>query len=146
MTQEWYLHDPEHALAKLGVNLVLSKALKYNSEVFFMFFYSLSIYKNVVNEYHVKLVHHWHEDRVHEVHEVCQRIHQPKRHHKILKETISYRERRLGYVFSTNLDFVTAGVEINLGEHLCSYRLIEQDVNVRMWILVLDSDCHTPKF
>jgi hypothetical protein len=120
VTQEWYFLDSKLALAKLGINLLLSQPLKYNSEVFFMFIHSLQIYNNVINEYHDKLVQLWHEDKVHEIHEVCRHIHQPKRHHKILIETISCRERRLGYVFSTNLDLVIAGAEINLGEHLCS--------------------------
>jgi hypothetical protein len=34
MTQEWYFFDSELTLAELGVQLVLSKPLKYNSEVF----------------------------------------------------------------------------------------------------------------
>jgi hypothetical protein len=120
MTQEWYFLDPELIVAKLGVKLVLSQPLKYNSKVFFMFLYSLRIYKNVVNEYHDKLVQLRHEDRVHEVREVCWRICQPKRHHKILIETISYSESFLGYIFSMNLDFVINGAETNLREHLGS--------------------------
>jgi hypothetical protein len=37
MTQEWYFLNPELVLAELGIQLVLSYPLKYNSEVFFMF-------------------------------------------------------------------------------------------------------------
>jgi hypothetical protein len=85
-----------------------------------MFFHTLRIYKNVVNEHHDKLVQLWHEDRVHEAREVCQRIRQPKRHNKILIETISCTECRIGYIFSMNLDLVIAGAEINFGEHLGS--------------------------
>jgi hypothetical protein len=62
VTQEWYFLDPELALAKLGVQLVLSWLLMYNSEVFFMFFHTLRIYQNVINEYHDKLVQLWHEN------------------------------------------------------------------------------------
>jgi hypothetical protein len=120
VTQEWYFLDPKLALAKLGVKLVLSQPLKYNSEVFFVLVHSLRVYKNVVSEYHDKLVQLRHEDKVHEVHEVCWCICQPKRHHKILIETISCSESRLGYIFDMNLDLVTARAEINLGEHLGS--------------------------
>jgi hypothetical protein len=56
MTQEWYFLDPELALAKLGIQLMLSQALKYNSDVIFMFFHTLQIYQNVVNEHHDELV------------------------------------------------------------------------------------------
>jgi hypothetical protein len=78
-----------------------------------MFFHALRIYKNVINEKHNKLVQLRHEDRVHEVHEVCRRICQPKRHNKILIDTVSCREGRPGYIFSTNLDLVVAEAAIN---------------------------------
>jgi hypothetical protein len=52
-----------------------------------MFFHTPRIYKNVVNEYHDKLVQLRHEDGVHEIHEVCRCIHQSKGHDKIFKET-----------------------------------------------------------
>jgi hypothetical protein len=50
----------------------------------------------------------------------CRWIRQPKGHDKILKETMSCSEGRLGYIFSTNLDLVITKVETNLGEHLGS--------------------------
>jgi hypothetical protein len=53
VTQEWYFLDSELALAELGVQLVLSQALKYDSKVFF---HTLRIYQNVINEHHEKLV------------------------------------------------------------------------------------------
>jgi hypothetical protein len=78
MTQEWYFLDPELALAELGIQRVLSWPLKYNSDVFFMFFHTLRIHQNVINAHHDKLVQLQHENQVHKVHEVCQRICQPK--------------------------------------------------------------------
>jgi hypothetical protein len=48
--------------------------------------------------------------------------------------------RGIGDIFDTNLDLVIAGVEINLGEHLGSSLLIEQEVNAGYGILVLDGD------
>jgi hypothetical protein len=105
-----------------------------------MFFYTLRIYKNVVNERYDKLVQFWREDKVHEIYEVCHRIRQHKWHDKILKEAISCSEGRLGYIFGINLDLVIARAEVNLGEHLGSRKLIKQDVSVWKWILVLDSD------
>jgi hypothetical protein len=85
-----------------------------------MFFHTLRRYQNVVNEHHDKLVKLRHENRVHEIHEVCWRICQSKGHAEILNETISCSEGCLGYIFSTNLDLVIARAEINLGEHLGS--------------------------
>jgi hypothetical protein len=57
---------------------------------------------------------------VHEVHEVCRRLRQPKERDKILKETISHREGCLGNIFGTNIGFVIARAEINFKEHLGS--------------------------
>jgi hypothetical protein len=85
-----------------------------------MFFHTLRIYQNVINEHHDELVQLQHENRVHELHEVCQCIRQSKWHDKIFVETISCREGRLGYTFGMNLDLVIVGAEINLGEHLGS--------------------------
>jgi hypothetical protein len=69
---------------------------------------------------HNKLVQLQHKDRVHKVYEVCQHIHQPKGHNKILIDTISCSEVRLGYIFIMNLDLAIARVEINFGEYLGS--------------------------
>jgi hypothetical protein len=85
-----------------------------------MFFHTLRIYQNVINEHHDKLVQLQHENRVHEIHEVCRCIRQPKGHDKILIETISCSEDCLGYIFVTNLDLVIARAEINFVEHLGS--------------------------
>jgi hypothetical protein len=62
MTQEWDFLDPELTFTKLGVQLMLSQVLKYNSEVIFMLFHTLRIYQNVVNEHHDELVQLQHEN------------------------------------------------------------------------------------
>jgi hypothetical protein len=42
-----------------------------------MFFPTLRIYKNVINENNDKFVQLWHEVRVHEIHEMCGRFYNP---------------------------------------------------------------------
>jgi hypothetical protein len=79
-----------------------------------MFFHTSQIYKNVVNEYHNKLVQLQHEDGVHAIHEVCRCICQSKGHDEIFKETISCSECYLGYIFGTNLDLMIAEVRLIL--------------------------------
>jgi hypothetical protein len=41
MTHELDFLDPELAFAELGIQLMLSQTLKYNSEVIFMLFHTL---------------------------------------------------------------------------------------------------------
>jgi hypothetical protein len=115
-----YFLDPELVLTELGIELVLSQTLKYNSEVFFKFFHTLQMYQNVVNEHHDELVQLRHENSVLEVHEMCWCIGQLKGHDKILIETISCSDGHLGDIFGMNLDLVIAGAEIKFGEHLGS--------------------------
>jgi hypothetical protein len=62
VTQEWYFLDQELAFAELGIQLMLLQSLKHNSEVILMFFHTLQIYQNVVNEHHDELVQLWHEN------------------------------------------------------------------------------------
>jgi hypothetical protein len=62
MTQEWHFLDSELTLVELGIQLMLSQTLKYNSEVIFMFFHTLRVYQNVVNEHHNELVRLQHEN------------------------------------------------------------------------------------
>jgi hypothetical protein len=78
MAQELHFINPEFTLAKLHVKLMVSQLLKHDSKMLFMFFRTLRIYKNVANENYCKLVQLRHEYGVHEIHEVCQRISQPK--------------------------------------------------------------------
>jgi hypothetical protein len=51
---------------------------------------------------------------------VCWRICQPKRHDKILIESVSHSESGLGDIIGTDLNLVISEAEINLGEHLGS--------------------------
>jgi hypothetical protein len=72
----------------------------------------------VINENHNELVQLWHEYRIHEVHKVCWRICQSKRHDKILIESISHSETSHGDIFGMDINLVITGAEINLEEHL----------------------------
>jgi hypothetical protein len=71
VTQESHFTQPKLALAELDVQLVLSQSLKHDTKVFLMFFHTLRVYQNIVDENHDKLIQLQHEHRVHEVHEVC---------------------------------------------------------------------------
>jgi hypothetical protein len=83
-----------------------------------MFFHTLRIYKNVVNENHNELVQLFHEYGVHEIHEMCRCISQPKSHHKILIHTKSRGEHCLGNIFDTNLDQSWGTLELLLVDQI----------------------------
>jgi hypothetical protein len=84
MTQELNFTQPELALAELRINLMITQSLKHNADMLFMLFLTLRKEQDVINEDHDKLVHLFHKNRVHQVHEVSGGIGQTKRHHQIL--------------------------------------------------------------
>jgi hypothetical protein len=91
----------------------------------FMLFPTLRKDKDVVNEDHDKLVHLFHENRVHQVHEVSGGVGQTKRHHQTLIKIISGGERSLWDIFFTDLDLMIDRAKVNLQKDLCSNQLIE---------------------
>jgi hypothetical protein len=56
VTQEWYFINIELALAELGIQLVLMQSLKHDMKMFFIFFHTLLVYQNIINEDHGKLI------------------------------------------------------------------------------------------
>jgi hypothetical protein len=84
MTQELNFTQPELALAELRIKLMITQSLKHNAKMLFMLFLTLRKEQDVVNEDHDKLVHLFHENRLHQVHKVSRGVGQTKRHHQIL--------------------------------------------------------------
>jgi hypothetical protein len=66
VTQEQDFIDPELALTQLCIQLVLSQSLQYHLQMIHMLFFTLIIYKNIINKYHHKLVKIIHEYTVHQ--------------------------------------------------------------------------------
>jgi hypothetical protein len=78
MTQELNFTQPEFALAELRIKLMIMQLLKHNAEMLFMLFLTLRKDQDVINEDHDKLVPLFHENRVHQVHEVSGALVGPK--------------------------------------------------------------------
>ena len=111
---------------------------QYNSEMFGVLFWCLGVYQNVINEYHNKLVQIFHEDLIHEIHEVSWGIGQPKGHDRAFIQAISGYKCRLWNILGSDFQLVVPRSEVDLGEHLGPIELIKQIFNLGKWILVLD--------
>jgi hypothetical protein len=81
MTQELNFTQPELALAELRIKLMITQLRKDTTEMLFL---TLRKDQDVINEDHDKLIHLFHENRVHQVHEMSGGVGQAKRHHQIL--------------------------------------------------------------
>jgi CDP-glycerol glycerophosphotransferase (TagB/SpsB family) len=93
---------------------MITQSLKHNAEMLFMLFLTLRKYQDVIYEDHDKLVQVFHENRVHQVHEVSGGVVQTKRHHQILVKTVSGGESSLWDIFFTDLDLMIARTKVNL--------------------------------
>jgi hypothetical protein len=70
MTQELNFAQPELALAEIRIKLMITQLQKHTAEMLFMLFLTLRKDQDVINEDHNKLIHLFHENWVHKVHEV----------------------------------------------------------------------------
>jgi hypothetical protein len=97
---------------------MITQSLKHKAEMLFLLFLTLRKDQDVIYEDRNKLVQLFHENRVHEVHEVSGGVGQTKRFHKIFINTISGGESSLRDIFFTDLDLMTARTKVNLREDL----------------------------
>jgi hypothetical protein len=105
-----------------------------------MLFFALGIDQNVVNEDNNKLVQLRHEYGVHQVHEICRSIGEPKRHNKILIQPVPGGESCLRNVFRVDLNLMITRMKIDLRKGFHTSKKIEKNVDAGQWIFVLDSD------
>src|SRR3954469_10678377 len=88
MTEQFYLIKPKFTFTELSINLMFSQSLQCYSQMISMLFLILGIYQNIINKDYDKLVRIWHEDFVHQIHEYCRCIGQPKWYYQILMVSI----------------------------------------------------------
>jgi hypothetical protein len=114
VTQKLNFGQPELTLAEFCIQLMITQLLKHNVEMLLMLFLTLRKDQDIINEDHDKLVQLFHENRVHQVHEVSRGVGQTKGHHQILIKIVSGGESSLWDIFLTDLDLMIARAEVNL--------------------------------
>jgi hypothetical protein len=78
MSKKRNIVQPESTLVEFGIVLMAPKSLQNNAEMSCMLFFALGIDQNVINEDNDKFVQLWHEHGVHQLHEMCRSIGEPK--------------------------------------------------------------------
>jgi hypothetical protein len=106
--------------------MVLSQTLKHYMQMPGMFFFVLRVHQDIIDENHYELVQFRHENRIHQIHEICWCISQPKRHHQEFIYPISGREGGLRNIACSYLDLMVAGAKVYLGKHFGSDQLIKR--------------------
>ena len=117
MSKKSYFLQPELTLTKLGIRLILTKCSKHNSQMFFVFFFTLGINKNVVDKHHDEHIQIIHEHFVHEIPKIGRGVGQTKRHHGVLIPLVTSGESGLGNISPTDLQLVITSAKINFLEN-----------------------------
>jgi hypothetical protein len=116
------------------------KTLQYQTEVFFVFFFILRVDQYIIDFPHNKLDLILHKFIVHQIHIVGRVFHQSKIKHNLLVRVIPQNEGRLRKVTFSYLQLIPTRSKIDLGEHTRTTELINQIINPRQQVLVLDSN------
>jgi hypothetical protein len=92
MTQKFDGVKPVFTFREFGIQTVISQTLKNNIKMSGMIFESFGVDQNIIDKNHDEFVKFRHEDRIHEIHEICRCIGKTKGYNQIFKESISGRE------------------------------------------------------
>jgi hypothetical protein len=120
MTQEFYGIKPEFTFREFGIQMVISQTLQNNMKLFSMIFKVFGIDQNIVDKNNDEFIEFRHEDRVHEIHEICRCIGKTKGHNQIFIESISGGESYFGNITWPNLDLMISRAKVNFGEYFGS--------------------------
>jgi hypothetical protein len=89
MAQKFDGIKPEFTFREFGIQTVISQTLKNNMKMFSVIFKIFEINQKIVNKNHNEFIEFRHEDRIHEIHEICRCIGKIKGHNQIFIESIS---------------------------------------------------------
>ena len=137
MTEEWNLVNPELALAELGIQLMLSQSLQYESQMLLMLFFCLGEDQNIINEDHHEDIQIVHENHVHQMHEENRGISQAEGHDRVLIQPVLASKCRLQNIPSTDPQLKITRTQINLREYTSTSKQIEEILNTGSGCLFL---------
>src|ERR1044072_661105 len=108
MTKKLDFFHPEFTLRSISIKLLLSQNIQHLSQVLNMFFFTLGVYQDVIDEHHHKLIQERPEHTIHIVHEYCRCVRNSKRHNQVLVVAITSPESSLRYVFFLDSDLMVS--------------------------------------
>src|ERR1044072_3121754 len=126
MTKKLDFFHPEFTLRSISIKLLLSQNIQHLSQVLCMFFFTLGVYQDVIDEHHHKLIQERPEHTIHIVHEYRRCVRNSKRHNKVLVVTITILKSGLRYISLLHSDLVISRLQIYLQENSGSPKLIHQ--------------------
>ncbi|PHT40499.1 hypothetical protein CQW23_19353 [Capsicum baccatum] len=116
-----------------------SKGLKHNSQMVCMVILTMGIDKDIINENYEEQVQVLFENPIHQVHESYRGICKSKRQLEIQSDHPSSEVCLRNVTFSDSKMMISR-FEVYLREIIGTLQLVEESINFREWILVLDCD------
>ncbi|WZZ35469.1 hypothetical protein YC2023_018870 [Brassica napus] len=138
MAQKSNLPLPKATLTQLGKQLVFLKLIQHNPQILSMLFFTPRINQNVVDENDHTLIQVLPKHIIHKLHERCRCVRQSKWHHHKLIMPIACTEGRLPHISISYRNLVVSRCQVNFIEPRSSLQLVQQLVNTRKRILILD--------
>jgi uncharacterized protein YeaC (DUF1315 family) len=105
---------------EFGIQMVISQTLKNNMKMSSMIIKIFRIDQNIVDKNHDEFIEFRHEDRVHEIHEICRCIGKTKGHNQVFIESISGGESCFRNITWPKLYLMIPRTKVNFGEYLGS--------------------------
>ena len=121
-----------------------SQLLKYLLNVPHVLLLRVVEYENIIQIHNDERVKERTKNIIHEPHECSWSISQPKRHDQPLKKTLPHFEGGLSRVLLLYLHLMIPTLEINLGKEPGTLQLVQQVINTRKQISILNcylADC-----
>ena len=125
MPQETHTVKPKLTFRQFCIQLMCSKGLQYNPEMFPMFHMTFRINQDIIYKHHHKFIQIWFENPVHQIHKRGWCVSQPKRLYQELIMTIPSPECSLRYITLLHSQLMIPRPQVYLGVYSRSLELIK---------------------
>ncbi|KAJ0734712.1 hypothetical protein HanPI659440_Chr11g0423371 [Helianthus annuus] len=139
VAKEMDFTKPKVTFRKLSIKLFCSKEFQNESQMTLVFLLTLGIDQDVVDENNNKLIQVWFTHSVHEIHENRRCVCQPERHNQKLVVSVMSPECCLRDVLISDSQLMIARSQINLRVEARSLQRVEQVIDTRKGITILNS-------
>ena len=113
--------------------------MQHYAEVFLVLLFTLRVKQDLLYKYQNKFIKIYIEYIVHHTHKFCICIGQPKQHYYKLVVVVPCTKGSLENILVANPYLMVPRLQINLLKYFGTSHLIEQVIDMREWVSVLDS-------
>ena len=125
VTKEKNFIKPKLTFGELCIELILSKLVEHQSQMFGMILLILGEDQDIIEIHQDEFIGIGVEDEIHHPREHWRSIDKAERHDNIFIRTKACSECCLGNIFFTNANLMITHTKVKLGEHFSTFELLE---------------------